>query len=297
MSIDNSAVFEFSEESDIDFMKHTFIREKSLSRYNCQYKEVDWFEYSEEEKEAVKKPRRSRTRASPPKVKDMNDEYSRRYFRWLFHNNFRAGDYVVTLTFANPTNKKQAQKDFANYIKRLRRLYAKLGLELKYLYVYEGRSKGTRPHFHVVINSGAGVNRDDIERLWKLGLTQSRRMQPDDGGELCEALCEYMSKEFKRAAKFERSWNCSTNLLRPDTVTDDNSVSKKRMRKMQDAARNDEVKKYVERLYIGWALVSYYIGTNEITGRPFARFKLVRKKKYRHYVSLYKAVRRKGKSP
>ena len=137
MSIDNSAVFEFSEESDIDFMKHTFIREKSLSRYNCQYKEVDWFEYSEEEKEAVKKPRRSRTRASPPKVKDMNDEYSRRYFRWLFHNNFRAGDYVVTLTFANPTNKKQAQKDFANYIKRLRRLYAKLGLELKYLYVYE----------------------------------------------------------------------------------------------------------------------------------------------------------------
>lgn len=297
MSIDNSAVFEFSEESDIDFMKHTFIREKSLSRYNCRYKEVDWFEYSEEEKEAVKKPRRSRTRASPPKVKDMNDEYSRRYFRWLFHNNFRAGDYIVTLTFANPTNKKQAQKDFANYIKRLRRLYAKLGLELKYLYVYEGRSKGTRPHFHVVINSGAGVNRDDIERLWKLGLTQSRRMQPDDGGELCEALCEYMSKEFKRAAKFERSWNCSTNLLRPDTVTDDNSVSKKRMRKMQDAARNDEVKKYVERLYIGWALVSYYIGTNEITGRPFARFKLVRKKKYRHYVSLYKAVRRKGKSP
>lgn len=278
-------------------MKHTFIREKSLSRHNCRYKEVDWYEYSEEEKEAVRKPRRSRTRASPPKVKDMNDEYSRKYFRWLFHNNFRAGDYVVTLTFANPTYKKQAQKDFANYIKRLRRLYAKLGLDLKYLYVYEGRSKGTRPHFHVVINSDAGLNRDDIERLWKLGLTQSRRMQPDDGGELCEALCEYISKEFKRAAKFERSWNCSTNLLRPDTITDDNSVSKKRMRKMQDAARNDEVKKYVERLYIGWALVSYYIGTNEITGRPFARFKLIRKKKYRHYVSLYKAVRRKGKSP
>lgn len=253
--------------------------------------------YSEEEKEAVKKPRRSKTRASPPKIKDMNDEYSRKYFRWLFHNNFRVGDYVVTLTFANPTNKKQAQKDFANYIKRLRRLYAKLGIELKYLYVYEGRSKGTRPHFHVVLNSGTGINRDDIEKLWKLGLTQTKMLQPDDGGELCEALCEYLVKEMKQAAKYERSWNCSTNLLRPDTVTDDNSISKKRMRKMQDAARNDEVKKYVERLYIGWALVSYYIGTNEITGRPFARFKLVRKKKYRHYVSLYKAVCRKGKSP
>jgi|GEM_PF-879320 len=279
-------------------MKHTFIREKSLSRYNCRYKEVDWFVYSEEEKEAVRKPRQSRTRSSPPKVKDMNDEYSRKYFRWLFHNNFKAGDYTVTLTYANPTNKKQAQKDFANYIKRLRRLYTKLGLELKYLYVYEGKCSGTRPHFHVVLNSGSGISRDDIEKLWKLGrTTQSRRLQPDDGKELCDALCEYLSKEFKRAAKFERSWNGSTNLLRPDTVTDDNKVSKKKMRKIQDAARNDEVKKYVERMYIGWALVSYFIGTNEITGRPFARFRLVRKKKYGRYVSLYKAICGKGKSP
>lgn len=258
-------------------MKHTFIREKSLCRNNCRYKEVELFEYSEEEKEAARKPRRNRFRTSPPKIKDMNDEYSRRYFRWLFHNNFRAGDYIVTLTFANPTNKEQSQKDYANYRKRLKRLYAKLGLDLKYLYVYEGRSKGTRPHFHVVINSGAGINRDDIERLWKLGLTQTKLLQPDDGGELCEALCEYISKEFKRAPKFERSWNCSANLLRPDTVTDDNSVSKKRMRKIQDASRNDEIKELVERLYIGWTLVSSYIGTNEITGRPFARFRLVRK--------------------
>lgn len=258
-------------------MKHTFIREKQLSRYNCRYKEVDLFEYSDEEQDAARKPRRNKFRTSPPKVKDMNDEYSKKYFRWLFHNNFRVGDYVLTLTFAKPTNKEQAQKDFDNYRKRLRRLYTKLGLELKYLYVYEGRGKGTRPHFHVVLNSGTGINRDDIERLWKLGLTQTKLLQPDDGGELCEALCEYLTKEMKQAAKYERSWNCSANLLRPDTVTDDTCISKKRMRQIQDAARNDEVKALVERLYVGWTLVSSYIGTNEITGRPFARFRLVRK--------------------
>lgn len=258
-------------------MNHTFIREKSLSRYNCRYKEVDLFEYSEEEKETTRKPRRNRFRTSPPKVKDMNDEYSRKYFRWLFHNNFRAGDYVLTLTFAKPTNKEKAQNDFNNYRKRLRRLYTKLGLELKYLYVYEGRSKGTRPHFHVVLNGSASINRDDIEKLWKHGRTQTKLLQPDDGRELCEAMCEYLTKEMKQAAKYERSWNCSANLLRPDTVTDDNRISKKRMRKIQDAARNDEVKQVVERLYIGWTLISSYIGTNEITGRPFARFRLVRK--------------------
>lgn len=261
---------------------HTFIREKQLSRNNCRYKEVDLFEYSDEEQEAARKPRRSRTRTSPPKVKDMNDELSRKYFRWLFHNNFRAGDYIVTLTFANPTNKKQAQKEFANFIKRLRRLYGKLGLELKYLYVFEGRSKGTRPHFHIILNSGAGINRDDIERLWKLGLTQTKLLQPDDGGELCAALCEYLTKELKKSAKHERSWSGSHNLIRPDSVVDDNRITKKRMRQIQDAARNDEVKQLVERLYDGWTLVSSYIGTNEITGRPFARFRLVRNQRQQH---------------
>ena len=259
-------------------MKHTFIREKSFSRYNCRYKEIDWFEYSEEEKQAARQSRRTRTRLSPPKVKNLNDEYSKRYFRWLFHNNFKSGDYVVTLTFAKITDKKRSQKDLSNYIKRLRRLYNKLGLELKYQYVYEGKDGSTRPHFHIVLNSGKGLTRDDIEKLWKLGTTQTKMLQPDNGGELCEALCEYLTKEMKQASKYERSWNCSNNLLRPDVVTDDNSVSKKRMREIQQARRNDNVKEYVERLYIGWTLISYYIGTNEITGRPFARLKLLRKK-------------------
>ena len=278
-------------------MKHTFIREKSFSRYNCRYKEVDWFEYSEEEQDAVRKPRRSKTRASLPKVKNLNDEYSKKYFRWLFHNNFKTGDYIITLTFAKITNKKQAQREFSNYVKRLRRWYNKLGLELKYQYVYEGKSNNTRPHFHVVLNSGKGLNRDDIERLWKSGLTQARMLQPDNGGELCDGLCKYLIKEMKQAAKYERTWNCSTNLMRPDKIVDDNSVSKKKMRKLHEAKRSDEVKKFVERLYIGWTVISSYIGTNEITGRPFARFRLVRKRKFSRFVKLYKLICRKGKSP
>ena len=282
----------------INIIKHTFIREKQLSRYNCRYKEVDIFEYSDEEQEAVRQLRRSKTRTSPPKIKDMNDERSRKYFRWLFHNNFRTGDYMVTLTFANATNKKQSYREFTNYVKRLKRLYARFGLKLRYLYVYEGRSKGTRPHFHIIVNRGSGFNRDDIERLWTAGrIKDSKRLTPDNGKELCESLCTYLTKEKEKAAKFERAWNGSHNLLRPDDVVDDNRITKKRMRKIQDAVRNDEVKQVVERLYPGWELVSSYIGTNEKPGRPFARFKLVRKKKYRHYVSLYKAVRRKGKSP
>lgn len=249
-----------------------------MARYGCRYKTVDWFSYSEEEEEKVKKQRREKSRASPPKTKNLNDRYSREYFKWLFHNNFAAGDYFVTLTFANLTDKKNARREFTNYIKRLRRLYRKAGSELKYLYVYEGKSKGTRPHFHIVINKAANVDRDSIERLWKKGYPSSKALIKDDSG-LCDSLCEYLTKEMKQAAKFERCWNCSSNLKRPDRVIDDDAVTRKRMCKVQEAKRNDEVKKYVEAVYIGWALLDYDIGVNNVTGRPYARFRLLRKAK------------------
>lgn len=274
--------------------KHTFIREKSLSRHNCRYKEVDWFEYSEEEQQAVRMARRTRARASPPKIKNLNDSNSRRNYRWLFHNNFGAGDFMITLTFAKLTDKPSSQRDFRNFVKRVRRLYERNGAELKYLYVYEGKCSGTRPHYHVVFNAAPGIPSDDIVKLWRLGYTNTRVLQPDDSG-LCEAMCEYLAKEQKHASKYERSWNGSANLKRPDEITDDNAVSRKRMRKLQDAARNDEVKRYLERIYIGWIVLSAEVGTNEVTGRPYAHIRLIRRERYGHYIKLYRAV--KGKSP
>ena len=258
--------------------KHTFIREKSLSRHNCRYKEVDWFEYSEEEQLAVRMPRRTRTRASPPKIKNLNDERSKRHFRWLFHNNFGAGDFMITLTFAKVTCKQQSQREFRNFVKRVKRFYERKGAFLKYLYVYEGRKKGTRPHYHIVCNAALGIHIDDVGNLWHAGYAPMKVLKPDDN-KLCESMCEYLTKEKENCAKYERAWNGSTNLKRPDDVIDDNAVSRKRMRKLQNAARNDEVKKYVEQIYRGWELIDSTVGTNEITGRPFARFRLLRKPK------------------
>lgn len=265
-----------------------FIRERQYAKYGCRYKEADWFDYSDEEEEKIKLPRRERTRTSLPKIKNLNDEYSRKYFRIIFHNNFIDGDYFVTLSFAQPTDRKRAQKEFTNFIKRLRRLYRKAGSELKYLYVYEGKCKGTRPHFHLIVNKIPSVDRDTIEQTWGKGYTRSKVLR-NDGNGLCDLLCNYLAKETKQSAKYERSWNGSTNLMRPDRVTDDNSVTKRRMRKLFEAQRNDEVKKYVETFYTGWELIDYKLETNEKTGRRYARFRLLRKPKSK--------TKKKGKSP
>lgn len=284
--------------------KHTFIREKSLSRHNCRYKEVDWFEYSEEEQQAVRRPRRTRSRASPPKIKRLNDEYSRRYFEWLLQNNFGVGDYHTTLTFAKLPTKKEAKREFDNYIRRLRRLYKKKNVPLDYMYVVEGKPEGSkdepRLHYHIVLrgdNQNKAVNdamRREIEEQWKLGRANCDRLQPDPSEGL-SAISRYLPKKKASAEKYERVWNCSQGLKRPDEITDDNAVSRKRMRKLQDAARNDEVKRYLERIYIGWLVLSAEVGTNEVTGRPYAHIRMIRRKRYGHYIKLYRAV--KGKSP
>ena len=261
-------------------MKSTFIREKSLTARKCKYKEVDWFEYSDHEQEAVRRTRRSRSRASPPKVKKMNNEYSTKYFRWLLFNNFGKNDYHLTLTFAENYTTEDAKREVTNYIRRLRRLYGKQNLELKYLLVHEGQRSGARMHWHMVLNSGGKIDRDEIESLWKLGWANADRLKPDANDGLY-GLARYLTKSMKYAEKHERSWNASTNLLRPEKnpsiVTDDYKISKRRMKQLQEAARNDEVRPFVESIYKGFELIHYRIGTNEVTGRPFARLCLCRK--------------------
>ena len=50
------------------------------------------------------------------------------------------------------------------------------------------------------------------------------------------------------------------------------------MRTIQDAARNDEVKQEIEKIYNGWKCIGIpEIGINEVTGRKYAHFKLIRK--------------------
>ncbi len=258
-------------------MKRSFIREKAFDARNAKYKEVEWFEYSEEEQEAVRQSRKTRARASPPKIKKLNDSYSRKHFRWLLFNNFEENDYFVTLTYDSEHLKKgvaDCKREFANYIRRLKRLYDRHDLILRYLYVIEGKDDGSRLHYHLIINGG--VDRDDVERLWKGGRrTNVKRLQLDDDGTFT-ALSNYLMKSQDTKKKCERSWNCSQNLKRPEITVDDNKVSRRAMHKIQDAARNDEVKAMINRLYPKFRVIDYDIGQNPVTGRDYARFRMVR---------------------
>ena len=258
-------------------MKHGFIRAKALERRGCTYKFIDLFEYSDEEQQARRYSRKARCNATLPKVKHLNDKRSRDNFEWRLVNNFTDRDYSAVLTFENDVTEDEARRILENFYKRLRRFYKSRGVDLKRMTVQEYGEIGGRLHYHLIVNSGGKILRTDIIDLWgKIGNCYIKNL--DFKNDDIFALCHYLEKQQKQCPKNKCSWSCSKNLMRPEITTDDNAVSRKTMRRLQDAARNDELVKCIEQIYRGWCVVGDpVVDTNAVTGRLFASFKLKRK--------------------
>lgn len=259
-------------------VKHTFIREKSLTRRDCVFKSVRLFVYSQEEQAAARRTRQKRERATLPKVKSMNDRYSRELFEWLVQNNFTRNDYFITLTFSGKVSEQDGKRLFGNYIRRLRRLYHSKSAALKYIYVEEFGETSGLYHVHLLIDSaGDIISEKEITHLWKKkGICDIEYLHFTAEG--LSVLCRYLMKSQKSNPKYKRLWNCSQSCTRPEVVTDDNRISRITMRKLQNAARNDELVSAIERIYTGWRVLSApEIGVNDVTGREYMRVRLMRK--------------------
>lgn len=253
-----------------------FVREK---KYPCRngYMEVDLYHINDTN--AHKLPRAKREKISLPKQKNLNTENSRRAMRLVFNNNFKAGDYYITLTYSPdklPANEKEARADLLKFIRKLRALYRRNGKELVYLYVIEEGAQNGRIHIHIIVNN-AGISRDDVESLWSGGRANVYRLQPDPDGSFND-LADYLMKNIKDAAKHARKWNCSRNVRRAGLNIDDTRISDKQFRSLIEANRNDELKRAVERLYKDYKVIDAFVSVNEVTGLPYAKLRLMKKR-------------------
>lgn len=170
----------------------------------------------------------------------------------LLNTNFGREDLHVTLTYKGTApDHTQATRDMQNYIKRIKRLRAKRGLEpMKYIYVLEwedepGRQK--RIHFHLVMNGG--LPREMIEEAWLRGYANCDRLQPNEEG--LAQLAKYLSKGPKGA----RKWVGSRNLKKPVITTSDHKISMRRARRAAEEMET-EGKMVFEKVYPGYQFVN-----------------------------------------
>ena len=121
--------------------------------------------------------RRKKCRPTSAIQQRLNQRNAERKLARIVHNNFTGDDMALHLTYrpGEEPETEEAKRILANYIRRLKRLYRKLGLELRYISCTEyGRTNG-RVHHHLIISGGA--DRDTIEQLWGRGYANSKRLQ------------------------------------------------------------------------------------------------------------------------
>lgn len=179
----------------------------------------------------------------------LNKENTRKKIVRLINRNFGRDDLFVTLTYAKrPPGPEQARRDVVNFLRRVKAWRDRNSLPpLKYLYVIEygaldqmGVPK--KIHTHMVLSGG--MDRDELENLWKGGRANTRRLKPDDYG--LEGLASYICK----LPAGGRQWARSRNLIQPEVRYPKHRVSRQRAVRIATdrATAEDALKKQFPRL-------------------------------------------------
>lgn len=214
----------------------TFIREKI---YTCgEYVDIDIYP-------VYQSPgiRRSKSKPASEVQALLNQKNAERKLVRLIHNNFTEDDVAITLTYKSaPANVEEAQKLLSNFLRRVKRLRTKLGLEpLKYITVTEVGKRNGRIHHHIILSGG--IDRDALEKCWGLGYANSQRLQFGENG--VTGLAMYFIKD----RQTYRRWNSSRNLVVPQPEVRDGAITMAEMDDMEDANENGTQWEFFENKY------------------------------------------------
>ena len=236
-----------------------YIRRRYITRNAVDVEEYHSLKYGAPGVERGKK-----RKATPEQVYKRNHYNKIRTCREKIRTHFDVGDLFVTLTYTKdkrPEDMKQAKKDFAGFIRKLRKKYESLGWELKWIRNIEVGSRGGW-HIHVIINRIPGGDTDlMVQRAWENGSVNFKQMHQE--GEFRE-LAWYITKTEREDNRLrEASYSTSRNLPVRDP--------EEKLIMRWDTFREVKAPE-------GWYLDKSSVeeGINPVTDQPFRRYTLIR---------------------
>lgn len=189
--------------------------------------------------------RAARRAATPEQIRRQNEKNAKRRLEQLVAANFGEGDLALTLTYEQWATYEMAQRDVRNFIRAVRRWRTKRGLsELRYVYAIERHRSGCS-HIHILLPR---MEREQVERLWRHGYANARRLQPRKYGLI--GISRYLAKD----PQGTKRWVPSKNLAQPVVTVADKKVSK-RMAAMAAEAIEADAATLFERLYPGYEVM------------------------------------------
>ena len=217
--------------------------------------------------------RRKRCKPTSEIQERLNRKNAEKKLTRLVHNNFTADDLALHLTYREePADEEQAQRDLQNFIRRLKRRYKKAGIELKYISCTEFGKTSGRAHHHLIISGG--YDRDEIEKAWGLGYSNTKRLQFEDDG--VTGLAHYIAKE----KHFYKHWNASRNLIQPEPIVSDGDISMADIAEVIDAIDSGTAYKLFENLYPDYILTNIEYEKNDVNQGIYIHYDMRRRKDY-----------------
>lgn len=214
--------------------------------------------------------RRGKFRETSEIQAKLNERKSVERLTWLIHENFGKEDYVLHPTYRTsclPESEEAFEADARNYIRRLKRIYKKHGVEFRYIYVMEYSDSG-RPHLHII--TSGGVDRSVLEEAWGKGRCNADRLQYNECGVV--DLSSYIGKQ-RRCGKHR--YVTSKNLRKPVERVNVHTWSRKQLQELDESGANPH-KKFAD-AYHGYWLSEYpHIERNGINGGIYMTFTMFR---------------------
>lgn len=203
--------------------------------------------------------RRARKQQTSKAQQIANNERSRIKLIQLVEANFTEKDLSIGLDYAGKEPEpEKVDRDLKTFFEKVRRKRRKEGLpELKYIAAIGGDEmpskgySGKRPHVHVIMNGG--IDRDDLEKMWKHGRANCDRLQPRDEG--LGGISVYFTKQMqdRPPKKGVKKYRTSKNLIHPEPKGRDVKIANSRVRRIAYDFEN-QAKNVMEKLYPGYVL-------------------------------------------
>lgn len=221
------------------------------------------------------KPGKRRRRCKPTGEiqKKLNQRNAEKRLTRIVHMNFAERDLALHLTYDaqhEPASAEDALRIVQNYLKTLKRRYAKAGKELKYILSTEYGGRGGRIHHHLIVSGG--IDRDLLESLWGRGYANSKRLQFSENG--VTGLAHYISKG---GASYKR-WSGSRNLVKPEAQPPRDDLTMADVRDIFEAAEIHLANEWFENRFPGYELVECVPRRNDVNRGYYIHFEMRRRR-------------------
>lgn len=162
-------------------------------------------------KKMIHNTRKKKCHETPPRQKRYNEKRSINHMLNIIRTNFSAGDIGLHIIYGNANSlnsEKRLKEDIRNYFLRIKRMYNKIGIQPKYVYMKDYCKNG-QAHIYIILSGG--IDRDKLIQIWGIPDSVVEPLQYENDDTIIQ-ITKHISKQ-KNQNRFGTSRNLHSSIV------------------------------------------------------------------------------------